>query len=147
MKPITPRMAFEGLEDTDAPQLSDWLKKASRLMEPGNYSGDNAAIAFKRVKGNTSGGMNTKLLSWDRCACTLVKSEIASTGIIHPSKERYLSIGEMKRLSSFPDTFQFVGKRKDAVARIGNSVPPKFMEAIASHRYEKLLLPWEKTVG
>lgn len=140
-QPITPRMAFVGLEDTNAPALPDWLKRASKLMEPGNYSGENAATAFKKVKGNTAGGMNTKLLSWDRCACTLTKSEIGTTGIIHPDKCRYLSIGEMKRISSFPDAFQFIGNRKNAVERIGNSVPPNLMQAIATHVYETFLQP------
>jgi len=77
--------------------------------------------------------MNTKLLSWDRPSCTLVKSEIAATGIIHPDRERYLTIPEMKRIGSFPDQFQMVGERKDKVNRIGNSVPPLFMRSIAQH--------------
>jgi DNA (cytosine-5)-methyltransferase 1 len=62
-----------------------------------------------------------------------VKSEIAATGIIHPDKERYLTIPEMCRIASFPDPFRWVGGRKDAIMRIGNSVPPNLMRAIAEH--------------
>jgi DNA (cytosine-5)-methyltransferase 1 len=134
-QPITPRVAFAHLEDKDAPELPDWLKKASREMIAGNYSQIHAVKAFKKYKGVSGGGLSTKLLSWDRCSCTLTKSEIATTGIIHPDKQRYLSIGEMKRIASFPDGFQFVGNRKNAVERIGNSVPPLFMKYIADHIY------------
>lgn len=139
--PTTPRQAFDNMKEQDAPELPDWLKKVARDMDAGNYSGDNAAKWFKKYKGSTGGAMNTKLLSWDRCSCTLVKSEIAATGIIHPNRERYLSIGEMKRIGSFPDAFQFVGLRKDAVERMGNSVPPMFMKAIAEHIYQQVLQP------
>ena len=44
-----------------------------------------------------------------------------------------MTIAEMKRISSFPDDFQFIGSRKDRIARIGNSVPPLLMKAIAEH--------------
>jgi len=138
-QPITPRTAFQDIEDIDAPPLPDWLKKATGEMKAGNYSGEDTAKVFKKYKGGTGGAMNTKLLSWDRCSCTLVKSEIATTGIIHPDKQRYLSIGEMKRIASFPDAFQFPGKRKNAVERMGNSVPPMFMYHIASHIYTHIL--------
>lgn len=137
--PIPPKIAFQGCEDKDAPELPEWLKRASQEMKAGNYSGEDTAKAFKKYKGGTGGAMNTKLLSWDRCSCTLVKSEIATTGIIHPDKQRYLSIGEMKRIASFPDAFQFIGTRKNAVERIGNSVPPRFMQAIAEHIYTHIL--------
>jgi DNA (cytosine-5)-methyltransferase 1 len=136
---ITPRQSLAGVELDTIRVLPDWLKMASRLMQPGNYSGNNAARAFQRVKGNEAGGMNTKLLSWDRVSCTLVKSEIASTGIIHPDRERYLTIPEMKRIASFPDQYQMIGERKDKVNRIGNSVPPLFLRAIAQHIREHIL--------
>jgi len=46
---------------------------------------------------------------------------------IHPIEPRAISIGELKRISSFPDDFEFIGKWVDCWARIGNSVPPLFM--------------------
>lgn len=51
----------------------------------------------------------------------------------HPKELRGISIGELRRLASFPDDFQFTGKWVDAWARIGNSVPPLLMKAIANH--------------
>jgi DNA (cytosine-5)-methyltransferase 1 len=140
-KPMIVRDAIAGLIAQDAPLLSIELRKCASLMKPGNYSADNAMKAFQKIKGKTSGAINTKLLSWDRVSCTLVKSEIAGTGIIHPNKERYLSIDEMKRLASFPDNFVFPAElgRKNAVERIGNSVPPNLMRAIALHIKENIL--------
>ncbi|QDU73757.1 Modification methylase BspRI [Bremerella volcania] len=53
--------------------------------------------------------------------------------IVHPYERRALSIGEAKRIGSFPDDFQLTGSYSEQWARIGNSVPPLFMRQIASH--------------
>lgn len=139
-RPITPREAFRGVVNNEEFKiLPDWLAEAAKLMNAGNYSGKETLKAFMKLKKSSAGAMNTKLLSWDRCSCTLVKSEIATTGIIHPDRKRYLTISEMKRIGSFPDDFIFTQQRKDAVMRIGNSVPPLLMKAIAEHIKENLL--------
>jgi len=52
---------------------------------------------------------------------------------------RALSHGEFKRLGSWPDAFTFTGSKKDRQERIGNSVPPLFMRAIAQHIREHVL--------
>lgn len=36
-------------------------------------------------------------------------------------------------MHSFPDNFKFIGTFNEQWARIGNSVPPKFMQAIAKN--------------
>jgi DNA (cytosine-5)-methyltransferase 1 len=138
-KPITPREAFKDCPDGEIKSCPEWLIKATKYMDAGNYSGEDTFKAFLKVKGKTSGAMNTKLLSWDRCSCTLVKSEISNTGIIHPDCQRYLTIPEMKRLTSFPDDFIFHGDRKEIVSRIGNSVPPLFMKVVAEHIKDNIL--------
>lgn len=51
----------------------------------------------------------------------------------HPSEQRVITLVECKRLASFPDTWQFMGTVAEAWERIGNSVPPLFMRAIAQH--------------
>jgi DNA (cytosine-5)-methyltransferase 1 len=138
---ITPRKAFENCPAGEIKPLPEWMKEAAKFMDAGNYNHVHVLKAFMRVRGKSAGSQNTKLLSWDRCACTLVKSEIAATGIIHPDRERYLTVAEMKRIASFPDDFQFVGDRKAVVSRIGNSVPPNLMKAIAEHIKTKLEAP------
>lgn len=136
---ISPKKAFINCNDTDYRALSDWLKEAIKYIDAGNYNHQSVENAFIRVKGKKSGSMNTKMLSWNRVSCTLTKSEIGETGIIHPDGERYLSIQEMKRIGSFPDEFILIGDRKQKIARIGNSVPPLFMYHIAKHIRENIL--------
>jgi len=54
-----------------------------------------------------------------------------TTGLIHPYDVRRLTIAEIKALASFPEPFQIQGSYSEKWARIGNSVPPLFMKAIA----------------
>lgn len=83
--------------------------------------------------GEALGKLQTmKKLSFDRVAYTIVKSE-GNGGLYHPSECRMLHVDEFKRISSFPDRYLFVGTRRNWQERIGNSVPPLFMEAIARH--------------
>jgi len=62
-----------------------------------------------------------------------------TTGLIHPWATRRLTIAEIKALASFPEPFQLQGSYRDKWARIGNSVPPLFMKAIAVHLREHIL--------
>jgi DNA (cytosine-5)-methyltransferase 1 len=64
----------------------------------------------------------------------ILKMCIASgfTGLFHWPEPRILGIGEIKRLASFPDQFEFVGSFRERWARIGNCVPPLLMRAIAN---------------
>lgn len=57
----------------------------------------------------------------------------STAGLVHPYGIRRLTIPEIKRLASFPDLFQLIGDVNQQWARIGNSVPPLFMRAIAAH--------------
>lgn len=54
-------------------------------------------------------------------------------------KERDLTLEECVKLASFPDTFKWPGSPKKAYARIGNSVPPNLMRAIAEHIRREIL--------
>jgi len=76
---------------------------------------------------------NAKKLNPDKPAMTIEKMvmEMGAAGTFHWEYPRVLNIGELKRLSTFPDGFKFKGKFKEQWAVIGNSVPPKFMEVIA----------------
>jgi DNA (cytosine-5)-methyltransferase 1 len=138
-QPITPRIAFSDCQNGVLKNLSQSMADAAKLMKPGNYSGSNAERAFQKARGKTSGAINTKLLSWDRASCTLPKSVIAETGIIHPDRERYLTIDEAKRIGESPDSYKLEGDYKTQWARIGNSVPPLFMEAIARNIRAEIL--------
>ena len=44
---------------------------------------------------------------------------------------RRLRVGELRRLFTFPDDYDFVGKRTSVQSQIGNSVPPRLAQAVA----------------
>lgn len=76
-----------------------------------------------------------------------VPDEVRTTNIVAPTvtskicmEGRILinDINILKQLQSFPNEFQVIGGQK--TRQIGNSVPPKFMYAIANHIKEKVLL-------
>ena len=66
-------------------------------------------------------------------ACTIVKLVRPDGGILHFNGDRFLTISEVKRLFSFPDTFKVIGTFKEQWAQLGNSVPPLMMKAIAEN--------------
>lgn len=77
---------------------------------------------------------NTKRNRLNRESYTIEKTfREGQSGILHPLKNRYHTISEIKRLCSFPDDFKLTGKFEEKWARLGNAVMPKFMEAIAKH--------------
>lgn len=61
--------------------------------------------------------------------------------IVHPTEVRGLSVGEVQRLQSFPDDYLWPEGTKwvQGWARVGNSVPPLMMAAIARHIRATLL--------
>jgi DNA (cytosine-5)-methyltransferase 1 len=47
-------------------------------------------------------------------------------------ENRRLRVGEIKRLFTFPDEFEFVGTRASIQAQLGNSVPALLAEKVAT---------------
>uniref|UniRef100_A0A6M3JKV9 DNA (cytosine-5-)-methyltransferase n=1 Tax=viral metagenome TaxID=1070528 RepID=A0A6M3JKV9_9ZZZZ len=73
-------------------------------------------------------------LEWNKPSNTIVKDAgNTSTGIIHPSENRKLTITEVKVLCSFPLDWKLFGNFHEKWARLGNAVMPKFMQAIAEN--------------
>ncbi|TNE81418.1 MAG: DNA (cytosine-5-)-methyltransferase [Bacteroidetes bacterium] len=62
------------------------------------------------------------------------------------SLPRKATIEELKSLSSFPESFEFVGSYTDKVNRIGNCVPPLFMRAIAGAIRKGILEPYYEKI-
>ena len=76
----------------------------------------------------------------EKPAPTIPKSVGGSTtGIVHPWEIRRLTISEIKAIASFPEGFVLQGPFREKWARIGNSVPPLFMRAIAGHVRTEIL--------
>ena len=56
-----------------------------------------------------------------------------NAGVWHPTIKRPFSVREIARIQSFPDTFIFEGSSiKSLYQMIGNAVPPKLAEAVAT---------------
>jgi len=105
------------------------LLKVARRMKPGQ-KGDKAVIRRRYF--------NFVRLKWNEPSVTICNRVCTPkttwcSGLIHPDYQRHLNIAELKRLQSFPDGFQLVGRFRTQWGLIGNSVPPLFMKAIAEH--------------
>ena len=137
-RPITFRKACYDLrgDNPDDRMLGDMLLKVARL-QPDSWNTDG--VIYRKIKGNTAGAMSTQWIGWDRICGTLTKSEISTSGLVHPDRERYISLAEAKRISSFPDDFQFID-RNSGIVRMGNCVPPNLMKAIATHIRDHILI-------
>lgn len=70
---------------------------------------------------------------------TITKGWTAGTGLLHWNKKRFLSIPECAQIGSFGLNYIFCGNAEDSIKRIGNSVPPLFMRAIAMHIRKEIL--------
>lgn len=101
------------------------------LLAPGQKQTDVGALV----------GFSARKFHPSRPAFTIVKNdaEVSMHGSMHWLERRRFTVAEYKRFSSFPDAYQFAGGWANAVARMGNSVPPRFMQAIAEHIYEHIL--------
>ena len=81
---------------------------------------------------NTKSYFNYIRLHENKPSNTLCKTlSYGGVSLFHPRENRNLSISELKRISSFPDTYRFELGYVDALMRMGNCVPPNLMKAIA----------------
>ena len=72
-------------------------------------------------------------LRWDRPSPTVTATVRRSQcGLLHPEENRFLTIAELKRVSSFPDNFKLFGRFEDRWRLVGNAVMPRQMLAVAS---------------
>lgn len=113
----------------DDRMLSPVILKVARV-QPHRWSTD--IRVYKPIKGNKGSSLTLKWADWDGVCMTIIKDERALTGIVHPDRERYISLREAQRIAGFPDDFKFTD-RSNGIKRIGNTVPPPFMKAIAEH--------------
>jgi len=130
--PISVSAALRGLRLDEA--------EVAHLLEIGKQKGIYQQWQFMKPGSNLSklglkNGFNTVRLDPMKPAPTITKSagSLGFGGLLHWAERRAMTVAEMKRLSGFPDDFDFGDKYKAAVERIGNTVPPPLMKAVASH--------------
>ena len=61
-------------------------------------------------------------------------------GVTHPTEKRKFTIAELRRICAFPDDFILCGSYAQQWERLGNSVPPVMMQAIATTVRDKILM-------
>jgi DNA (cytosine-5)-methyltransferase 1 len=134
--PRTVREAIQGLPlNLQLPELdhiwidevgrkTQWISRAAQLL-PGEK-------ICPHVASGTRPHLNRPAKTIQKNAHDGVAPYVRNSGI-HPTEARTWSIREMARLQSFPDEFRFVDPLKNGMQRIGNSVPPLLMRAIAGH--------------
>ena len=130
-KPFSCRDALVGV--TNDPDEVEFLLAAGRKHKAYNlWDKIHTGKGYDSLDGVTS-GFNACKFDPTRPARTIRKNdgEIGMFGGMHWTERRKFTVREYCRFASFPDPFVFLGEWKDAVARIGNSVPPLFMRAIA----------------
>lgn len=59
----------------------------------------------------------------------------------HPVERRKFSIAELKRICAFPDDVKLIGTYAQQWERLGNSVPPLMMRAVAEVVRDRVLVP------
>ncbi len=126
-RPISVRQALAGLVQSEADEAPARLRdtwQMKRVLE-----GREPMRHFGLV-----------VAAWDRPSPTVITDPgNTCTGLIHPGGTRRLTLPELKRVSSYPDSFRLAGTFKEQWARVGNSVPPRFMQAIAEHIRDTIL--------
>lgn len=65
------------------------------------------------------------------------------TGPFHWNN-RHFTIDELKRIQSFPDSYEITGNQTQIMMQIGNSVPPRLANVLAVSVKEQLLRPSEE---
>jgi site-specific DNA-cytosine methylase len=107
------------------------LKIALNGVISKTYSNDNPKRNFKLLA-------SKRILDPNTISHTIVK-RINACGI-NPLTNKYFSIEELKVLSSFPSSFNFIVPISSQANLIGNAVSPKFIEAIATKTIREEIL-------
>lgn len=142
----TIREVFDGITE-NIPNFADWSKPTAKTIERMEYvpqGGNYTDIPVHlRTKGKFSN--NYRRLAWNSQSCTIVN--VARTIIIHPEHNRVLSVREMARLFSIPDTWEFIGSMFDKQQQVANTVVVEVVNAIAKkikakfdEEYDKILI-------
>lgn len=133
-KPISIKEALYGLSlDVKDEKINhSWLDESPTGRDTKTWY-----LADKAKQGQRYAGQQRRAI-WDKPFPTITKPSSDGMRIpsylrnsaCHPLMTRVFSIRELARGASFPDNFIF---KEDGACRIGNSVPPNLMKAIAEH--------------
>lgn len=80
-----------------------------------------------------------KRLTWDGCSRAVDTKFGEARLFLHPDEDRGFTVREAARLQGFPDSYTFVGPRRDQFRMVGNAVPPPMAAFTADFIREALL--------
>jgi DNA (cytosine-5)-methyltransferase 1 len=110
-------------------------------IEPSHPKPQTKPVALRDIIPDATASRSQKINPWipsSRAICTITKTPFA--GIVKTATGvRPLTESELRRVGSFPDSFRFAGGPSNQWERIGNSVPPNLMRAIAEHIRHNIL--------
>ena len=115
----------------DGPPLTAKLMRLALLIQPGS----NGGKALEE-RGGRYAYFTLYRLAWDKPAYTVSSmSNPERNGLLHPSENRLISVGELMRVQGIPDGYQWPAGTTFVQAhnRIGNSVSPLLSYAIGGH--------------
>lgn len=127
-RPRIVQQALADVPDQEWRSLSPVNRRIWKAAKPGECGAD-LGLRWDNAK-TTSHFTHVKLNPY-RPSPTITKS--GGQNYLHWREPRSLNIAEAKRLGSFPDEFDLQGAFAEQWGRIGNSVPPFLMWAVASH--------------
>jgi DNA (cytosine-5)-methyltransferase 1 len=130
-RPVMVRQALDGIENLAGPMPTPGTKIAECCQ--GMQQGTTASDFYRK-----NWGFNLYRLDWNKPSPTFTKGG-GACGLIHPVLPRKCIKDEYQAVMSFARQYRFVGADDNARARLGNSVPPLFMRAIAQHIRETVL--------
>jgi DNA (cytosine-5)-methyltransferase 1 len=115
------------------------LKRMSFVPEGGNQKDIPKEFKPPQKFLNTYGRLHR-----DKPSNTIhTRFDVASTGsLYHPTENRALTVREGARLQSFPDSYEFSGKKGSQYRQVGNAVPPLLAKAVG----EKILSIMNNTI-
>ena len=131
---VTIRNCFENLVNSEnelkESQMSEGKVKEVAYMLKQGESGEKYAK-------NKYFGLKRPI--YDDVCYTILARQGNKSSILHPEETRQLTISEIKRIMSFPDDY-YVGENYVLKCeRLGRSVAPLMMKAIAEHIYTTIL--------
>ena len=112
------------------PKPSDWWELKKMFKFDDKYDEQVTTMVEKEIKFEQS----LRITNWDRPSDTIT----ATSPEIHVNKERRLSARECAMVQTFPMDYEFVGSLNTIYRQIGNAVPVKLAEQIASGIYKSL---------
>lgn len=126
---ITTKEALQGVELSEIKYPAEKIAKYYDNIQMGKSLAEYLASI-----GGKPNYFNLKKLHPSKPSNTITKMFMESGGgLLHWREKRFITINELKRLSTFPDDFIIKGKFSEQWARIGNAVMPKQMYYIAKH--------------